>query len=106
MKASKKYERGARVRISLPGSKLHGLLAECVRQVPPLGWWVLKSDKPLEVGEGEEPTRELMAPELWLEPAPPRRSRAPKEPTAGVRGQALSPAVGDARPRSRKAARS
>jgi len=75
MKPSK-YEPGQRVRIVLPSSRLHGVVAECVRQVPPLGWWILKSDKPLEVGEGEDTSHELMAPELWFEPVPKRSPRS------------------------------
>jgi hypothetical protein len=64
------FQPGDRVRLNLPGSKLHGMIGTLKAPRPPAGWWLVIADQPLEQ-EGETLTGELarsfIAPDLWLE---------------------------------------
>ena len=80
-----RFAAGDRVRLNLPGSKIHGTVGTLKASRPPAGWWLVEADRPLDLdAEQPEADRSFIAPDLWLEPAP-------KAPAAGVRGKALPP---------------
>ncbi len=84
------FQPGDRVRLNLPGSKIHGTVGTLKNPRPPAGWWLVEADRPLELDDGQpDEDRSFIAPDLWLERA------GPKGPIAGVRGEALPPALGE-----------
>ncbi len=66
-----RFEPGQRVRLNLPGSKLHGVTGVLKAPRPPAGWWLVVADAELEQPDGEalegELGRSFIAPDLWLE---------------------------------------
>jgi len=68
-----KFKAGERVRLNLPGSKLHGCCGVLKAPRPPAGWWLVLADKPIEQEPDEalsgDDARTFVAPDLWLEPA-------------------------------------
>lgn len=75
MTVKPRFQPGDRVRLNLPGSKLHGATGTLKSPRPPAGWWLVDGDRVLELEDGsDDADRSFIAPDLWLElierPAP------------------------------------
>ncbi len=68
MELKLRFQPGDVVRLSLPGSKLHGTVGTLKAPRPPMGWWLVEARQALEHEDGSaDPDRSFIAPDLWLE---------------------------------------